>query len=402
MTETGLASKARAYLETLCSVRPNRRTGSAGNRAATAFFADTVRPFGYEIDTTPFDCLDWVCRSVELAAGGRSFELQASPYTLGCDVAAELAVVTTVDELEGAAFAGKVLLLRGDISAEQLMPKNFVFYNPEHHQRIIALLESKRPAALVTATGKNPALVGALDPYPLIFDGDFDIPSVFCGETEGEALSRFAGQPVELRIDAERIPATATNVIARRNPGADRKVVITAHIDAYEGSPGALDDGTGATALLLIAELLADYRGPLGVEIVSINGEDHYSAGGEMDYLRRYGSELPVVALAINIDDAGYWKGRTGYSFYECPGALSAQAAAVFDRYPGLIPGEPWYQGDHMVFVQNGVPCAALTDELMVEVMRQFTHTAADTPDLVDCNKVVEIAQAISALVREL
>jgi aminopeptidase YwaD len=41
------ASRARLYLETLCGVKPNRRTGSAGNREATDFFADTVRPYGY-------------------------------------------------------------------------------------------------------------------------------------------------------------------------------------------------------------------------------------------------------------------------------------------------------------------------------------------------------------------
>ena len=32
-------AKARSYLETLCSVKPNRRTGSPGNREATAFVA---------------------------------------------------------------------------------------------------------------------------------------------------------------------------------------------------------------------------------------------------------------------------------------------------------------------------------------------------------------------------
>jgi aminopeptidase YwaD len=41
------ATKAQFYLKTLCSVKPNRRTGSAGNKEATDFFADTIRLFGY-------------------------------------------------------------------------------------------------------------------------------------------------------------------------------------------------------------------------------------------------------------------------------------------------------------------------------------------------------------------
>ena len=50
----------------------------------------------------------------------------------------------------------------GDICAEQLMPKNFVFYNPDHHKRIYAFLEEKMPAAIITATERKPEMVGAL------------------------------------------------------------------------------------------------------------------------------------------------------------------------------------------------------------------------------------------------
>jgi len=64
-------------------------------------------------------------------------------------------------------------LLKGAICAEQLMPKNFVFYNPDHHKRIYALLEKKKPAGIIAATEKKPEMVGALYPFPLIVDGDF-------------------------------------------------------------------------------------------------------------------------------------------------------------------------------------------------------------------------------------
>ena len=39
--------------------------------------------------------------------------------------------------------------------------------------------------------------------------------------------------------------------------------------------------------LLLLAEMLQDYRGKLGIEIVAFNGEDYYSAGEQMDYLHQ-------------------------------------------------------------------------------------------------------------------
>ena len=398
----GLETKAQSYLNILCSVKPNRRTGSPGNRAATEFFASTVRPYGYELDTTPFDCLDCIRGDTFLVGDGTSFEIYASPYSLGCDVMSELAVISTLEELESAQCAGVILLMLGEICSEQLMPKNFVFYNPEHHQKIIALLESKQPATIITATEKNPELVGALYPFPLIADGDFDIPSVFCTASVGETLAGRRGETFHLKIDSRRVPSQACNVIARLNPSAAQKVVITAHIDAYENTPGALDNASGTVVLMLLAELLADYHGGYGIEIAAFNGEDHYSAGGEMDYLHRYGDEFGKILLTINIDDAGYPLGKTTWSFYGCSPQIQESAEAIFQSYPGLAPGEPWYQGDHMVFVQGGVPSLAFTAERMAEAMQTVTHTALDTPERVDTGKLVELAQALNDLIRRI
>ena len=387
--------KAQSYLNTLCSVKPNRRTGSAGNWEATDFFADIVRALDYEVDATPFECLDYVREDVLLAYGDQAFEVFISPYSLGCAVTAELVTVSTVDELESGDCAGKILLMRGEICAEQLMPKNFVFYNPEHHQKIIALLESQRPAAIVTATKRSPDMVGAQYPFPLLLDGDFDIPSVYCTDVVGDDLARLEGELLQLQIDARRILSRATNVIARLNPEAEQKIVITAHIDAYEETPGASDNASGTIVLLLLAEMLAGYQGNYGIEIASFNGEDHYSVGGQMDYLRRYGSEFPNILLGVNVDDVGFIRGRASYSFYECAPELEQGVESVLRGIDGLIRGEPWFNGDHMIFVQSGVSCMAITAELMPELMRTVTHTAADTPDIIDCYKLVEVAQAL-------
>ena len=391
--QDNLISKSAVYLKTLCSVKPNRRTGSAGNRQATDFFADTLIPFGYEIDVAPFDCLDHASSGAQLSHADQSFEVFVSPYSLDCDVTTELIVISTPEELEMAECEGKLLLLRDPISSEQLMPKNFIFYNPEHHKNIIALLENKQPAGIIAATSRQPELVGALYPFPLFVDGDFDIPSVYCKDSVGNTLADLDGEAVHLRIDLQRIPSTANNVIARINPKAEQKIVITAHIDAYEDSPGALDNAAGVVVMLLLAEMLSDYQGNMGFEIVAFNGEDHYSAGGQMDYLKRYGNELSKISLVVNLDDLGYIEGKTAYSFYECPQPLKSKVEQVFQPFNGLIKGDPWFQGDHMIFVQKEIPAVAITSELMPELMRTITHTAADTPDKVDCNKLVEVAR---------
>jgi aminopeptidase YwaD len=400
MNQDDCAAKAQFYLKTLCDVKPNRRTGSSGNRDATDFFADAIRPHGYEIDATPFECLDHVCGGASLTHEEEAYDVYASPYTLGCDVLAELISVSTVEDLESANCEGKILLMRGTLCSEQLMPKNFVFYNPARHQRIIALLESHNPAGIITATERKPEQVGALYPFSLIVDGDFDVPSVYCRDTVGDVLARREGDSFRLKIDASRLPSRATNVIARLNGGASRKIVITAHIDAYEDTPGASDNASGVVVLLLVAEMLSDYCGENGIEIAALNGEDHYSAGGQMDYLERYGGEISSVLLAVNVDDVGYKQGRSSYSFYECTPQLEKKAEGVLRRFDCLVRGEQWFNGDHMIFVQNRVPCVAFTSECMMELMRTVTHTSLDTPDIVDCRQLVDVAKSLNALVR--
>ena len=396
------AAKAQLYLTTLCSVEPNRRTGSRGNRAATDFFANTIRSYGYEIDTTLFECQDYICGGSFFTHGEDSYDVYASPYSLGCDVLTELITIKTMEELENTDFTGKILLLKGAICAEQLMPKNFVFYNPEHHQKIIALLEDGKPAGIITATERKPEQVGVLYPFPLIVDGDFDVPIVYCRDTVGDVLAAGQGDLYRLKIDAKRLPSSAANIIARLNPDASEKIVITAHIDAYEDSPGASDNASGTVVLLLCAEKLSNYRGEYCIEFAALNGEDHYSAGGQMDYLSRYGDEFPCILLAVNVDDVGYNRGKSAYSFYECLPEIKKLAAAAFRRFGGLDQGEQWFNGDHMIFVQSGVPSLAFTSECMPELMKTVIHTSADTPEIIDYHKLVELAESLDALVRSL
>ena len=395
-----LEQRAEEYLQTLSNVRPNRRTGSEGNREATAFFAEKVRQFGFAVDSAPFECLDYEGGPSSLSSPSTSFAVYTGPYSLPCDTTAPLVLVTTVEQLAQCDCRDRILLLKGPICSEQLMPKNFVFYNPERHQRIYALLEEKKPAGLIAATGSSPEQVGALYPFPLITDGDFDIPNAYCTDALGDEIAAAATRPFRLHVQGKRIPSTANNVVARRNPGAPRKIVATAHIDAYENSPGASDNASGTVVLLLLAELLGDYTGTLMIEIAALNGEDHYSAGGQMDYLKRYGSELGNVFVAINIDDVGYRIGTSSYSTYECTNEIEETVRSVFHTYGGLEEGEQWHSGDHMIFVQAGRPAIAITSSEMAELMRTITHTERDTPEIIDPARLIEVARALNDFVR--
>jgi aminopeptidase YwaD len=395
------AKRAAFYVRTLCRVKPNRSTGSKGNRAAAAFCAGKLKGFGYQVETAPFSCLDFDRGIASLTHDGAYFPVYPSPFSPGCDVKAELAAASTLEELEAVSCNGKLLLLRGGICSEQLMPKRFPFYKSDRHGKIIALIEKKRPAAVITATGKNPELVGAEYPFPMIEDGDMNIPSVYCKDYLGRRIASKTGRPFRLISTSRRIRSKAANVIARRNPGAARKTVVCAHIDARANTPGASDNAAGVSVLLLLAEMLAEVPLKNGLEIVAFNGEDHYSAAGQKDYLRRHGRGMRRIGLVINVDDIGYKKGKTAYSFYQCLRAFRNKCRTQFRKFDGLTEGEPWVHGDHMIFVQRGLPAIALTSQKMRTLMAKITHTPKDVPGILDFQKLAETASALKALITE-
>lgn len=402
MTTNDLSQKAEEYLRYLCLELPTRQVGSQGNQSATETVAEVFTSFEFSVECPEFDCLDWAQSGVRLDVDGEHFDAFASPYSLGCEVMAPLIVVSTLEELESAKAGGAILLIRGELAREQLMPKNFPFYNPEEHQRIVQLLESQAPQAIIAATSRNPELAGGVYPFPLIEDGDFNIPSVYMTEDEGERLAALAGKIVSLESRAERIPSRACNVVARKVGKDSRRVVLTAHIDSKLGTPGALDNASGVVTLLLLAELLRDYAGSLGVEIVAINGEDYYSAGGEKLYLQNNQGGLDQILLNINLDGVGYFQEETGVSLYGCPDELAGIVRKTMSAYPGIVEGEQWYQGDHMVFVQNQVPAVAITSHVLAQLMVEITHTSRDVPDLVDAGKLAEVASYLHNLILNL
>ncbi len=390
------------YLDILCNRIGERCVGSDGNREATRFLEKELAAAGWKTSAAEFDAIDWEDGGARLECDGNSFEVFVGHYSLSFKGSAPLLAISTIDELEHAEITGKIILLHGPIAREQLMPKNFVFYNPEESRKIIALLEKGNPAAVIGATGRNSALAGGVYPFPLIEDGDFDIPSVYMTEEEGMRLAVHSGSQANLESVSERIPGKGYNIIAARGPEDAGRIVVTAHIDAKKGTRGAIDNATGVIVLMLLAELLRDYNGKRQIELVAFNGEDYYAVPGQMNYIAANQEKFGNMILDINIDGAGYHEGPSAFSEFNLPEELSEKLTHIIDSYPGLTKGPQWPQGDHSIFVQFGVPAVAVTSKWFIDNMesQDVTHTPKDRPEITDCHKLVEIANALNELIR--
>lgn len=402
--KNNLYRKSLIYLDTFCNKINERCVGSEGNRQATDFFNNIISGLGWKTEMPCFNAIDWKSDGAELKTGNYSFSVLSSPYSNGFKGSSVLVNASSTKELETAQIKDKLLLVHGDLAKEQLMPKNFIFYNPDEHKKIISLLEKKKPSAIICATGRNSSLAGGVYPFPLIEDGDFDIPSVYMTEEEGEKLKSHEGESFFLESKSKRIPSKGCNVIAGKGDPSTSRIIITAHIDAKKGTPGAIDNATGVIILLLLAELLKDYSGPHYIEIIAFNGEDYYAVPGQMNYIMNNQENLAKAIININIDGAGYKEGPSAFSFFDLPDKIKLEADKIINKSEGIEEGIQWPQGNHSIFVQSGIPAIAVSSKALIDNMdkQDITHTPKDNPEIVDCSKLVDIAMAINSLIRKI
>ena len=219
----------------------------------------------------------------------------------------------------------------------------------------------------------------------------------------GEDLLAWIGKTAVLESLATRIPAKACNVVARKGKERADCIVVTAHIDAKKGTPGAIDNATGVVTLLLLADLLKDYEGDRMIEMVAFNGEDYYAAPGQMDYIRRNQSGFKEIILNINIDGVGLRESKTAVSFYDLPEAMQAPGHDLATKFAGIVEGVQWPQGDHSIFIQYGCPAIAVSSQWLIDHMesQEITHTPKDNMGIVDGRKLVEIAEALNWFLRK-
>lgn len=397
-----LVSAVERHLDALVSGHPDRHPGRPGNSAANDYVEAAFREHGWRVTSVDLDVLDCEARAASLVVDGRDVEVRPGPYTLPLDTIAPLLPIDSLTGLEASDIAGAIVVLHGPIAADQLFPKSFTFLDAPEHRRIYELLEAGRPAAVVGATGRGAGMGGALYPYPLIEDGDFDIPNAYTTDTLGTELVGMAGQQAHLVIEARRFIAPARQLTARRGPAGAPRAIAMAHIDSKGGSPGAVDNATGVAALLAVAELLADYHGPNLVELVPMNGEDYYASSGEHLFVAQNDGRWEEIVGAVNMDAIGARDAGTAVSMYGLSDAGIDIVDRVVRRHPRVSMGEEWYESDHSIVAAHGRPAVALTSTNFRELCAEVTHTERDTLDVVDPGEVAAAAEFVADLIRAL
>jgi len=410
----GLESdRAFKIVESLTTEVGPRLAGSPEEERARAWGVKLLTDLGFEnvrVEEFPLDL--WT-------RGGPENERVAitAPYpqplvatTLGGSAAtpeggieAEIAYFATFDALEQAdaapdALAGKIVYVNDRMVAAQTAEG----YGPANRKRLHAwrLAEDRGAVGvLIRSVGTSPNRFAHTGMMSMPEGRRPKIPAMALSNPDADQVARIAesGQTVRVRMQTYagfRGEGVSGNVIGEivGREAPEEIVVIGGHLDSWDISTGALDDGAGIGITVAAAKQILDLpEAPRrtirvilwGAEEVGLVGARAYAAAREADGTLAdhvIGSESDLGARPI-------WRYRTNVA----ESALPAMAAVARELAPlGILHGNNQSSGgpDIWPLMQRGMPVARLEQEGMD--MFEFHHSPNDTLDKIDTDELAQ------------
>ncbi|MCC6610179.1 MAG: M28 family peptidase [Burkholderiales bacterium] len=228
------------------------------------------------------------------------------------------------------------------------------------------------------------------------------------------------------RYAANGVDCANLEVELRGASSADEIILVGAHYDSVDGSPGADDNASAVAVLIELARILAE--GPLArtVRLVAfVNEEPPFFFWGNMGsgvYAKAARARGDDIRLMASLEMLGCFsdkRGSQGYPpllrhFYPDRGnfialvsnlrsrrALKAAAAAFREStdfpcesaaLPAWVPGISW--SDQLSFWRAGYRAIMITDTAFYRY--PYYHTAFDTPEKLDYERMARLAQGLS------
>ncbi len=205
-------------------------------------------------------------------------------------------------------FRGKIVMMK----PEGVPKKNFWMLFAQYGDFLKALHEAGAVAVIGGQGGFKAEGMHLTHTGIIGFAQDFAIPVVdMAMEDEGQ-LERFlaAGKTVRVRINVQNTftggPVESANVVGdivgREHP--EEIVVVGAHLDSWDLSEGATDDGTGAASVLAAADaiLKSGQRPRRTIRFVLFTGEEQ-GLLGSLAYVKQHAAEMKSHLGCIVLDD---------------------------------------------------------------------------------------------------
>lgn len=260
-------------------------------------------------------------------------------------------------------------------------------------QPALVLLDSGKADNLFNMTGSHPAYEPSVAPIAFVPHEDYDLiwRLLQTGPVTLKAnlQNTFSSRPAPVAITVAEIKGSEL---------PDERVIIGGHLDSWDLGQGALDNGTGAMAVLEAARTLKSlgWKPKRTITFVLFTGEEQGGIGADI-YIKNHAAELAKTD-AVLIHDLG-----TGRVFSIALENLWETAPLMSEIYRplqevfDLQPLSTRYFGssDHVEFLDKGVPayfCMQLPDHY-----REAHHSQTDTFDKVIPDQINEGAALLAA-----
>lgn len=209
-------------------------------------------------------------------------------------------------------------------------------------------------------------------------------------------------------------------------------VLVGAHYDSVEGSPGANDNATGVAAVLALAGRLAKANPARTLRFVAFANEEppffQSDAMGSLVYAKRSRERGERIRLMLSLETIGYYTQKSGSQGYPFPLQLIYPSTGNFiafvsdtengpwvrrviglfrehARFPsegaalfGWLPGVGW--SDHWAFWKEDFPAVMVTDTALFR--DPHYHTARDMPEHIHYEHLARVVSGMKHVILEI
>lgn len=209
-------------------------------------------------------------------------------------------------------------------------------------------------------------------------------------------------------------------------------IVVGAHYDAYQGSPGADDNASGTAACLALARMFRNQPQARTLRFVFFVNEEppafQTPDQGSWVYARKCRAANDDIRAMLSLESIGFYSDNPGSQLYPRPlnwlypdtgnfiGFVTNWSNRDLNRrlialwrdkvqfpseggsLPGFFPGVDW--SDHWSFWKEGYPALMITDTATFR--NPHYHTSGDTTDTLDFERMARVVEGVQILITSL
>ncbi len=388
--------KSYYVLERISDEAGGRLPGTENNKKALNILKEELENIGYDVRFEEFEMPGWT-RGNDNVKMLEPVNREIRALALGYVDSKPKFTAEVLDAGNGTDedfstfdFSGKIVLL----SAAKTSRSALIDKAAENGAESVLFINEKEGGKLTCGVSNfygNPAPVPA---YTITYE-------------EGMWLRRLLKRnvPVKMEIETNSYvhdkPLKENNVVVSLPGKTDKRIVIAAHIDAWDAGNGGVDNGQGTAILFDLAYLLKKYspENECHIDFVWVNAEE-LGLWGSKAYAQAHSDENIITMLNMDMTGTPIGINNFGYTEFKPFYEKITENINGFNWDKGVV-DRPWTNSDHIFFMLEGIPAFNVWGQLD-EPQYNYYHDFGDTFDKQNKRYLADAAAVISVIIYEL